>query len=458
MKREGFRSRLGFLLVSAGCAIGIGNVWKFPYVAGENGGGVFLLFYLLFLAAFGTPLLSMELAVGRAGRGSAVNALKTLESQGQKWHLLGWMGLLGCYLLMMFYTTVSGWMLCYFFRYATGYFDGLSSAAAIRSAFYSLLNSPFQMIFWLILIIVAGFMVCGKGIAKGLERVTKPMMIALLILLIILVINSLTLDKAAEGLSYYLLPDFEKAASRGLGKVISAAMSQAFFTLSIGLSSMQIFGSYMSDERTIVSESVRICALDTFVAVSAGLIIFPACFTYGIEPSSGPSLIFEALPNVFANMPAGRLWGTLFYLFMTFASFSTITAVFQNIVAGCTENLGWSKKKALTFNTVALTLLSLPCVFGFNKLSHISITKIGNILSIEDFIVSNMLLPVGCLAYLLFCVYKEGWGFDSFINEANRGGGICFPSSKGFRFYLGYILPLAIVLIFIQGLVGIFKA
>ncbi len=458
MKRESFRSRLGFLLVSAGCAIGIGNVWKFPYVAGENGGGVFLLFYLLFLVAFGVPLLSMELAVGRAGRGSAVNALKTLEKQGQKWHLLGWMGLLGCYLLMMFYTTVSGWMLCYFFRYATGYFNGLNSAAAINTAFYSLLNSPFQMTFWLIIIIVAGFFVCSGGIAKGLERITKPMMLALLILIIILVINSLSLDKAKEGLSYYLLPDFERAAALGIEKVISSAMNQAFFTLSIGLSSMQIFGSYMSDEHTLAGESIRICALDTFVAMSAGLMIFPACFTYGIEPSAGPSLIFEALPNVFANMPAGRLWGSLFFLFMTFASFSTVTAVFQNIMAVCTENLGWSRKKALAVNTVALTLLSLPCVFGFNKLSHISIPKIGNILSIEDFIVSNLLLPVGCLAYLLFCVSRWGWGFDSFINEANRGKGIRFPTSKSFRVYLGYALPFAIILIFIEGLAGIFKA
>ena len=458
MKRESFKSRLGFLLVSAGCAIGIGNVWKFPYIAGENGGGVFLLFYILFLVAFGVPLLSMELAVGRAGRSSAVGAFKQLENPHHKWHYTGWIGLAGCYLLMMFYTTISGWMLCYFYRYVTGYFNQVNTAAELSHTFSSLLSNPLEMTLWMVIIVVTGFAVCSGGITKGLERVTKPMMSALLILIIILVINSLSLNNAKEGLTYYLLPDFKKVTKQGFGKVISFSMSQAFFTLSIGLSSMQILGSYMSDDHTLVSESVRICALDTFVAVSAGLIIFPACFTYGIKPSAGPSLIFEALPNVFANMLAGRLWGSLFFLLMTFASFSTVTAVFQSISAGCTENLGWSKTKALLINTIALIILSLPCVLGFNILSAVSIPKIGNILAIEDFIVSNLLLPIGCLFYLLFCVSKHGWGYDNYLREANRGKGLKFSTGKIFSFYLRYILPLSIILVFIQGLSAIFKA
>ncbi len=347
MKRENFGSRLGFLLVSAGCAIGIGNVWRFPYVAGENGGSVFVLFYLLFLLCMGVPVLTMELAVGRAGKKSAVQAYRALEKPGSRWHIHGWFCVAGCCLLMMYYTTVSGWMLGYFFKFASGAFTGLDSEG-VSGVFGNLLASPSEMGLWMAVTVVAGFLVCSLGIQKGLERITKWMMCSLLVLILVLAVHSLLLPGAKEGASFYLLFDFFRAAEAGYGKVITAAMNQAFFTLSLGIGAMEIFGSYMADSHTLAGEAVRICALDTFVALMAGLIIFPACFSFGVQPDAGPQLIFITLPNVFVNMSGGRIWGTLFFLFMTFASFSTVIAVFENLLASCIDNFGWSRKKLLS--------------------------------------------------------------------------------------------------------------
>ena len=458
MKRENFQSRLGFLLVSAGCAIGIGNVWKFPYVTGENGGGVFVLFYLLFLILMGAPVLTMELAVGRASGKSAVLGYKALERPGSKWHIHGWFCLLGCYLLMMYYTTVSGWMLGYFFKFASGTFSGMASEA-VDGVFGAMLASPGEMTLWMAATVLAGFLVCSFGLQKGLERITKVMMLGLLGLIVLLAVHSLMLPGAAEGTKFYLLPDFQRAREAGLGQVVTAAMNQAFFTLSLGIAAMEIFGSYMSKDHTLPGEAVRICCLDTFVALMAGLIIFPACFSFGVEPDAGPSLIFITLPKVFVNMAGGRLWGTLFFLFMTFASFSTVIAVFENLLASCIDNFGWSRKKAVIFNCALILLASLPCVLGYN-LWYFEATlpngAVGQVLDIEDFLVSNLLLPLGSLIYLLFCVTPWGWKYDNYLAEANTGRGLKLPS-RGLpkylmQFYLCVVLPVLILVILIQGL------
>ena len=359
MERESFRSRLGFLLVSAGCAIGIGNVWKFPYVVGQNGGGWFVLLYLLFLVIMGLPVLTMELAVGRASRKSAVQGYRALEKEGSHWHIHGWFAIIGCYLLMMYYTTVSGWMLGYFFKFAGGTFTGLE-AGAIDGVFGAMLSSPTEMTVWMVLTVLAGFLVCSFGLQKGLERITKVMMRGLLCLIVVLAVHSLLLPGAAEGTKFYLLPDFQRAREAGLGQVVTAAMNQAFFTLSLGIAAMEIFGSYMSREHTLTGEAVRICALDTFVALMAGLIIFPACFSYGVEPGQGPGLIFVTLPKVFIDMAGGRLWGSLFFLFLTFAAFSTVLAVFENIVCCVSELTGWNRRKTCLICCVGIFLLSLP--------------------------------------------------------------------------------------------------
>ena len=451
MKRENFGSRLGFILVSAGCAIGIGNVWRFPYVAGENGGGVFVLFYLLFLLCMGVPVLTMELAVGRAGRSTAVNAYKALEKPGSKWHLHGWVCLLGNLVLMMYYTTVAGWMLGYFFKFLSGAFTGLD-APAINGMFDAMKANPGEMILWMVLVVVAGFAVCSLGLQKGLERISKFIMTALLLLIIVLAVNSATLPNALEGVRFYLLPDWQRAQEIGIAKMITAAMNQAFFTLSVGIGSMQIFGSYMSRQQTLTGESVRICALDTFVALMSGLIIFPACFAFGVSPNAGPPLIFQTLPNVFTNMAGGRLWGSLFFLFMTFASFTTVIAVFENLMASCMDNFGWSRKKATLINLAVVLLTSLPCILGYNVLSHVRIMGM-DILDTEDFLVSNVLLPAGSLIYLLFCVTKWGWGYDAFLAEANTGSGMKLPNSKWMKLYLRFVLPLMILAILIQGLI-----
>ena len=452
MKRENFGSRLGFILVSAGCAIGIGNVWKFPYVAGQNGGGIFVLFYLLFLLIMGVPVLTMELAVGRAGRSSATPAYRKLEKPGSKWHIHGWVGMIGCYLLIMYYTTVAGWMLSYFYKFLTGQFAAVIPDQ-VGGVFSSMLANPGEMGLWMAFIVIVGFLVVSFGLQKGLERISKWMMLALLGLIVVLAVHSVTLSGAAEGLKFYLLPSMERAGKVGLGGVITAAMNQSFFTLSLGIGAMEIFGSYMKSDHTLAGESVRICVLDTFVALMSGLIIFPACFSFGIQPDAGPSLIFVTLPNVFVNMAGGRLWGTLFFLFMSFASFTTVIAVFENLLAGCMDNFGWERKKAVVINLLFVLVASLPCVLGYNVWSNLRLIGGRDVLDSEDFIVSNLLLPLGSLIYLLFCVTKWGWGFDNYLKEANTGNGLKMPGGKAMKFYLRFVLPVLILVILIQGLI-----
>ena len=451
MERESFRSRLGFLLVSAGCAIGIGTVWRFPYIAGKNGGGYFVLFYLICLLVMGVPVLTMELAVGRASRKSAILSYKKLEKPGQKWHIHGWFCLAGCYLLMMYYTTVTGWMVSYFGRFLTGAFTEGMTAEAVSGVFGTLLSSPGEMAIWTEIVVLLGFVVCSFGLRNGLERISKIMMLALLALIALLAVHSLTLPGAKEGMKFYLLPSVDSIRENGLGNLIVDAMNQAFFTLSLGIAAMEIFGSYMSEQHALAGEAVRICALDTLVALMAGTIIFPACFSFGVKPNQGASLIFETLPNVFVNMKGGRLWGTLFFLFMIFASFSTVLAVLENIISVCMDTFGWSRKKAALINGLLLAVLSLPCVLGFNVWSHVQLGGRG-VLDMEDFAVSNLLLPIGSLVYLLFCVTKWGWGFDKYMAEANRGSGL--KLSPKLKPYFQWVLPVLILLILVQGLLG----
>ena len=450
MKRESFGSRLGFLLVSAGCAIGIGNVWRFPYITGRNGGGYFVLFYLLCLVIMGIPVLTMELAVGRASRRSAVLAYRSLEKPGAKWHIHGWLCLAGCCLLMMYYTTVTGWMISYFARFAGGVFHSGMEAEEVSAVFGQLLSSPAEMGILAVAVVAVGFLVCSFGLQKGLERISKGMMLALLALILVLVLHSLTLPGAAEGMKFYLLPSLDSIRANGLGNLIMDAMNQAFFTLSLGIAAMEIFGSYMSGEHSLPGEAARICALDTFVALMAGAIIFPACFSYGIAPNDGASLIFQTLPPVFVNMTGGRLWGALFFLFMIFASFSTVLAVFENILAISMDTFGWSRRKASLVWGVLLAVLSLPCVFGFNLWGSFTPIPGKGVLDSEDFLVSNLLLPVGSLLYLLFCVSKWGWGFDRYLAEANRGKG--WKLSPRLKPYFQFVLPVLIILILLQGL------
>lgn len=451
MKRESFKSRLGFLLVSAGCAIGIGNVWRFPYVTGENGGGLFVLLYLLFLIIMGLPVLTMELAVGRASRKSAVLGYRELEKKGSKWHIHGWIAILGCYVLMMYYTTVSGWMVSYFFKFLKGDFTKGMSTEDTKAAFGNLLSDPKQMTFWMVLTVVLGFFVCSRGLQNGLEKISKFMMSALLILIVVLAIHSITLSGAAEGVRFYLVPNMKSVSNVGLKNIITAAMNQAFFTLSLGVAAMEIFGSYMSKDFTLAGEGIKICGLDTFVAIMSGLIIFPACFSYGVEVDAGPSLIFVTLPNVFVNMAGGRVWGCLFFLFMTFASFSTVIAVFENIMSFCMDMFGWSRNKAAAVNGIIILVASMPCVLGYNIWKNLHLIGGRDVLDSEDFIVSNLLLPIGSLVYLMFCVTKWGWGFDKYIDEVNTGKGI--KICKKLKLYFQFILPILIIFILIQGLI-----
>lgn len=451
MDRESFKSRLGFLLVSAGCAIGIGNVWRFPYVTGQNGGGFFVLFYLLFLVIMGLPVLTMELAVGRASRKSAVLGYKALEKPGSKWHIHGWIAIFGCYMLMMYYTTVSGWMVAYFYKFLRGEFQTGMTAEQTEGVFGSLLGNPLQMGFFMVLTVVVGFFVCSKGLQNGLEKVSKYMMIALLVLIVVLAVHSFTLSGAMEGIKFYLVPNLQTVQEVGLKNVITAAMNQAFFTLSLGVAAMEIFGSYMGKSHTLAGEGIRICALDTFVAIMAGLIIFPACFSYGVEAGAGPRLIFITLPNVFVNMAGGRVWGALFFLFMTFASFSTVIAVFENIMSFCMDMFGFSRNKAALINCIIILLASMPCVLGYNLWSDIHLIGGRDILDTEDFIVSNLLLPLGSLVYLLFCMTKWGWGFDRYMEEVNTGEGLRIAAKL--KPYFQYILPVLILIILIQGLI-----
>lgn len=451
MKRESFKSRLGFILVSAGCAIGIGNVWRFPYVAGQNGGGIFVLFYLIFLVAMGLPVLTMELAVGRASRKSAVLGYKALEKPKSRWHIHGWVAMFGCYMLMMYYTTVSGWMVAYFFKFLKGDFRSGITADDTAAAFSGLLADPGQMAFWMVVTVVLGFLVCSRGLQNGLEKISKFMMSALLILIVVLAVHSFTLSGAGKGIEFYLIPNLDTVSDVGIKNVITAAMNQAFFTLSLGVAAMEIFGSYMGKEHTLAGEGAKICALDTFVAIMSGLIIFPACFSYGVEVGAGPSLIFITLPNVFVNMTGGRVWGCLFFMFMTFASFSTVIAVFENIMSFAIDMFGWSRNKAALVNGVIILIASLPCVFGYNIWSELNLIGGRDVLDSEDFIVSNLLLPIGSLVYLLFCVTKWGWGFEKYLDEANTGKGLNI--SKKLKPYFQFILPLLILFILIQGLV-----
>ena len=450
MSRENFRSRLGFILVSAGCAIGIGNVWKFPYVTGVNGGGVFVLFYIISLVIMGVPILTMELAVGRASRKSAVLGYKALEPKGSRWHIHGWLCVIGCCLLMMYYTTVSGWMLGYCFKFASGTFSGMQPSD-VDTVWTDMLANPGEMTLYMVIIVLAGFIVCSFGLQKGLERISKWMMICLLALIVILAINSLTLDGAMEGVKFYLVPDFERAAEVGIGNVIVAAMNQSFFTLSLGIGAMAIFGSYLEKDNTLLGESVNVAILDTFVAITAGLIIFPACFAFGVNPDSGPSLIFITLPNVFISMIGGRIWGSLFFLFMSCAALSTVIAVFENIIACDMELFEIDRKKSARINVVLIILLSLPCALGYNVLGGFEPLGAGSsVLDLEDFLVSNILLPLGSLVYLLFTTWDFGWGFDKYRAEANEGVGLKVPA--WIRGYVKYILPIMIMGLFIQGI------
>lgn len=456
MERETLKSRLGFILLSAGCAIGIGNVWKFPYVAGQGGGGAFVLFYLLFLVILGLPIMTMEFAVGRASRKSPVRAYQALEKPGQKWHIHGYFTLLGCYLLMMFYTTVAGWMMHYFYMTATGKLAGVSSAQ-VTDAFNQMLASPGIMTFWMLVVVGFSIFVCAKGLQNGLERVTKVMMIALICIMVALAANSLFMSGAKEGLRFYLVPDFARMKEVGVVKTLVSAMNQAFFTLSLGIGAMAIFGSYIGREHSLLGESVRVVILDTFVAITAGLIIFPACFTYGVDQTAGPSLIFITLPNIFANMAGGRFWGSLFFLFMEFAALSTVLAVFENLICCCMELFGWERKKSALANLVLVAVLSMPCVLGFNLWSWDGFAIFGGtIMDLEDFLVSNLLLPLGSLVYLLFCVSRYGWGWKNYKAEANAGSGL--KMQDWMRGYLTYGLPLIVLFIFVFGIYDKFFA
>ena len=454
MGREKLGSRLGFILLSAGCAIGIGNVWKFPYVVGENGGGIFVLIYLVFLAILGIPVLTMEFSIGRAAQKSPVRMYQQLEPKGTRWHIHGKAAMAGGYLLMMFYTTVAGWMVRYFVMTAAGEMSGLDSAG-VADKFSAILSDAPMMILYMGIVIAAAVLVCSIGLKNGLERVTKVMMLALLAIMIVLAVNSFFMPGGKAGLAFYLMPDMEAVSRVGIGNIIVNAMNQAFFTLSLGIGAMAIFGSYIGKERSLLGESVNVALLDTVVAISSGLIIFPACFAYGVDVNSGPSLIFITLPNIFNDLPLGRLWGSLFFVFMSFAAISTVLAVFEEITA-CTQDLfGWGRKKACVINGVLLFVLSLPCSLGFNVLSFIQPLGEGtNIMDLEDFLVSNLILPLGSLVIILFCVLKKGWGWDNFLSEANSGKGL--KMKKFMKGYMTYVLPVMVFALFVIGMIRAF--
>ena len=451
-ERESFGSRLGFVLVSAGCAIGIGNVWKFPYLAGENGGGLFVLFYFIFLLIMGVPVMSMELAIGRRSRKSGAEGFREIERKGSKWHIVGYTSIIGCYLLMMFYTSVAGWMISYFWKFLSGSFSSSMDKSAVSSVFTDMLSSTSDSLVFMTLSVVIGMGVCALGLKNGVEKITKVMMMGLLALIIILAIHSLTLPGAMEGLKFYLVPSIGTLKEKGVLSVVVAAMNQAFFTLSLGICAMEIFGTYMSKENTLFSEAFRISLLDTFVAVVSGLIIFPSCFSFSISPDAGPSLIFVTLPNVFINMKGGRVWGTLFFVFMSFAALSTVIAVFENIIASFMDNYKWSRKKSVVINFISILLLSLPCALENNLLKGVTILGNKGVLDSWDFLVSNLLLPLGSIAIILFCVWRNGWGWNEYLKEANTGKGIKMPGSKAVKIYLGVVLPILVFTVMILGL------
>lgn len=400
MEREKFKSRLGFILISAGCAIGIGNVWRFPYVVGNNGGGCFVLFYVLFLVILGLPILTMEFSVGRASQQSIARAFTTLEKKGQFWHLHGYIGMAGNYILMMFYTTVAGWMLKYFFDTAKGDFIG-ATTSQVKDHFTDMNSVPSEMIFWTVVVIIIGFLVCSLGLQNGVEKISKGMMIALLVIMAVLAINSIFLKGASKGLYFYLVPDFQQIKN-------------------------------------------------------IGLIIFPSCFAFGVNPDQGPSLIFVTLPNIFIKMPGGRIIGSCFFIFMAFAAFSTVIAVFENIMSSCMDLWGWGRKKTAIINTILIIIGSIPCVLGFNILSGFHpLGKGTNVMDLEDFLVSNLILPIGSLIYTLFCTSKYGWGWDNYLKEVNTGNGLKVPGK--IRFYCKWILPLVTLFIIVNGLISVFN-
>ncbi len=455
MEREKFGSRLGFILVSAGCAIGLGNVWKFPYMAGKFGGAAFILIYLLFLLILGLPILVCEFSVGRASQKSIAASYRTLEPEGTKWHCLQWFGMAGNYLLVMFYTMVGGWMLYYCWRMASGEFSGVDPAY-VKTAYTSMQGDTATLIFWTFLVIVLSFAICYAGLQKGVEKITKVMMLCLLSLMVVLAIRSVTLDGAVDGLRFYLIPDFGKMAENGIGNVVFGAMSQSFFTLSIGMGGMAIFGSYLSKERSLMGESLSIIGLDTFVALMAGLIVIPACFAFGVEPDAGPGLVFLTLPNIFSQMAGGRLWGTLFFLFLTFAALTTIIGVFENIVSFAVDLWNMDRKKAVLVNLIVILIGCLPAILGFGAWSGFSPLGAGtNLMDLEDFLVSNNILPLGSVIYLFFCTRKNAWGWKHFIAEANTGNGLSFPEKM--RFYMTNILPWIVVGIYLKGYYDMFK-
>lgn len=455
MKRERLGSRLGFILISAGCAIGIGNVWKFPYMAGENGGGIFVLIYLFFLAILGLPVMTMEFAMGRASQKSPVRIYHQLAPKKKAWRAQGYAALAGNYLLMMFYTTVAGWMLHYFVSTATGTFNGLNSEQ-VSGEFSNMLSDTPSMLIYMGIVVAVGFFVCSFGLQKGLERVTKFMMLALLAIMILLAFYSVFLIDGSDGLAYYLIPNFENIEQIGIVNVIVAAMNQAFFTLSLGIGAMAIFGSYIGKERSLLGESINVAVLDTFVAITSGLIIFPTCAAFNVEVDSGPSLIFITLPNLFNSLPGGMIWGSLFFVFMSFAALSTVLAVFENIISCTIDILNCSRKKACIINGILLFLLSLPCALGFNLLSGVHpFGDTSSIMDFEDFLVSNIILPLGSLCYVIFCVSKFGWGWKNFKAEANTGKGA--KIANWMRGYMTFVLPVIIFIVFILGLYNFFK-
>lgn len=445
---------MGFILISAGCSIGLGDVWRFPYITGQYGGGIFVLIYLVCIVALGIPIMTMELAVGRASQKSIATSFQVIERKGQKWHLMGYAGIAGNYLLMMFYTTVAGWMLAYFYKFLIGQFNGLN-IEQVGQVFVNLTANPLEMTLWMVITTVFCFGVCSLGLQEGVEKVTKVMMGLLLAIITVLVIKALTLPNASAGLKFYLLPDLNRMQENGVWETIFAAMSQAFFTLSLGVGSMAIFGSYIDKKRNLFGESINIASIDTAISLLAGLIIFPACFAFGVDPGDGPGLVFVTLPNIFNSMGGGQIWGTLFFIFMTFAAYSTVIAVFENIIAFAMDLWGWSRKKASFINMVLMIILSLPCILGFNVLSGFNPLGEGtDILALEDFILSYNLLPLGSLIYLLFCVTRWGWGFDNYLEEVNTGKGVKLP--RAFKGYFQWVLPIIIIIVLVQGYFNFF--
>ena len=451
-KRETFSSRLGFVLISAGCAIGLGNVWRFPYITGKYGGAAFVLLYLVFLVILGLPVMVMELAVGRASQRSIALSFQRLEPTGSRWHWYSYVGFAGNYLLMMFYTVIAGWLLYYFVKMLRGDFTGLD-AGGVAAQFGELMGRPGTMTVYMVIVVCVGMFVCAQGLRNGVERVNKVMMFCLLILMVVLAVNSVLLEGAGEGLRFYLRPNFHNLMYDGegnwiLGEAVFAAMGQAFFTLSLGIGAIAIFGSYIGKEHRLAGEALRIGVLDTCVAFVAGLIIFPACSAFGVSTGEGPALVFVTLPNIFNAMPMGRLWGGGFFLFLSFAALSTVIAVFENIISFTMDRWWVSRKKAVLINFAGVLLLSMPCVLGCNLWSGFTVLGM-DISGLEDFLVSQNILPLGSLLYVLFCTSRRGWGWERFLSEANAGKGLAFP--RAVRFYVSYVLPLIVLFIFIMG-------